>query len=126
MLHRPDAHAELTRAAEHAVRGAVAGGISDAIRQLSEEEQLSMLQIEMLQDAVCDRLGQPNLGWALAYIAGVQLAPSILQAAGRPATDSHPPASGAHPEHATPARETRGQDSQESGASGDGLGRGRR
>lgn len=109
MLHRPDAHAEITRAAEQTIRSAIAGGVSDAVMQLGDETQLSLLDTDTLQDAICERLGKPNIGWALAYVAGVQLAPSILQAAGGPKQ--------AQPEHSTPDRRARDRGVQESDAS---------
>ncbi len=75
------------REAELAVRLQVRKGIDQA-RNLTGESLTPWME-EALEDLVCESLADRGIAWALAFVAGVTMAPELVRNASRPITDAH-------------------------------------
>ncbi len=70
----------IRRAAESLVRQRVRDGLTAAVGDVIDEGLDRANFIDLATDSVCGQLGRRDTAWALAYIAGVQMAPALLGA----------------------------------------------
>lgn len=80
LKHRPDPEALFRQKAAMAVREKIREALREAAHDASHDASFGPL-IDDLEDAVCRALADREIAWALAYIAGVQMAPEILRLA---------------------------------------------
>jgi len=86
-LPRRDPHEVLRRSAEDTIRRAARASVIDSVATYQSLAE----QLDAIEDALCNALADPSIAWALAYVAGVQMAPELLKrAAHTPA--AQPPA----------------------------------
>ena len=80
VLDRPSDQEAYRRSAAAVIRAAVRDGLKNGIvRTTGPAEAL----IDALEDAVCAQLARREVAWALAYIAGVQMAPDLIKEVSR-------------------------------------------
>ncbi len=76
ILDRPSELEVIKRSAAAVVRAAVRAGLKNGVvRSTGAAEVL----IDALEDAVCEQLARKETAWALAVIAGVQMAPDLVK-----------------------------------------------
>lgn len=70
------------RAAEMAIRCRIRQAVVEGGQ--SEPRGLSALQVEALEDALCAAIADRRIAWAVAYMAGVVMAPDFVRQYGGP------------------------------------------
>lgn len=83
-------HDDKLRAYQLEARATIRAAIREAI--LGTEIELPRFQVEELVDAVSTRIASSDHAWALAYVAGVVMAPSLIGELVPAAHDDAPPA----------------------------------
>jgi hypothetical protein len=77
MTNPPSIPAVIYRAAERELRTRIRQAIVDA----ATVDRMSAHQIEVIEDEVLKALADKRIAWAIAYMAGVTMAPDILKLA---------------------------------------------
>lgn len=64
--------------AKAAIRRRLHAKLFNAMNDLPDELPLSD-QVALVEDVVIEALGDPTIGWAMAYLAGVVMAPELIR-----------------------------------------------